>query len=58
MRRISVRAHLPVRRVVEHVALKTARSFEAKSSGFEAPGEAVEIVDAEFDLGLDGHDEQ
>jgi hypothetical protein len=48
-------AHLAIRSVVESVRLKAARCFEAEAGGLEARGQGSQVVDAEFDLGFDGH---
>jgi len=48
-------AHLPVRRVVEDVALEGARSLQGEPGGLEAVDEAWNVFYAEFDLGFDGH---
>ena len=54
-------AHLAVGRVVENVALEGARGLQREAGGLEALGEAGNIgesVEAEFDLGFDGHGQQ
>ena len=54
----SAGAHLAVRGVVEDVGLEAAGGLQGESSGLETRGEAGEIgelVEAEFDLGFDGH---
>jgi hypothetical protein len=54
-------AHLAVGRVVENIALEGARSLQREAGGLEALGEAGNIgesVEAEFDLGFDGHGQQ
>ena len=52
---LGARAHLSVGRVVEHVALKTARSQQRESCPLEAPGETGQVIYCEFYLGLDRH---
>lgn len=52
---LSTRAHPAVGSVIEHVALKAARSFKAKTGGLEASREIRQISDAEFNLGFDRH---
>jgi hypothetical protein len=52
---LSTRAHLAVGSVIEHVALKAARSFNAKAGGLEALCKTPKVSDAEFDLSFDRH---
>jgi len=53
---LSSRAHLAVGSVIENVALKAARSLNAKAGGLEALCQIRQVSDAEFDLGFDRHE--
>jgi len=58
---LSAGAHLAVGRVVENIALEGALEFAAEVGGLEALDEASNVgesVEAEFDLGFDGHSQQ
>lgn len=55
---LNPRAQLPVRRVVENIALEGPRRHQMKPSRLQPPREARNIVDPEFDFGLDGHGQQ
>ncbi len=48
-------AHLAIGRVVEGICLEAARSFQAKTRGFEALLKCSEVGDTEFDLGFESH---
>jgi len=52
---LRTRPHLPVRRVVEHVALKAAQRYQAKPRLFQPVVQTGQVVDAEFDLSFDRH---
>ena len=48
-------AQLAVGRVVKNVTLKAACCFEMKARDAETLGESLQVGDAKFDLGFDGH---
>ena len=52
---LSAGAHSAVGKVVQNIGLEAAWGFEHEAGSLEAVGQAGEIVDAEFDFGLDGH---
>ena len=51
-------AHLAGGRVVEDVRLKAARGLHGEAGGLQAERQGGRVVDAEFDLGFDGHGKQ
>jgi hypothetical protein len=51
-------AHRALRGVVEDVALELARCFQAKACPAKLRAKGAQVVDHEFDLGLDGHRKQ
>lgn len=52
------RAHLPVRRVVKHVALETARRLYVETRLFQPAVQPRDVQHPEFDLSLDRHRKQ
>jgi len=49
------RAQLPVRRVIEHVALEAARREQPETGGGDSLRKRGGVVHAEFDFSFDGH---
>ena len=55
---LSPGSHPAVRGVIQNIAFEAAWGFERESGSLKAEGQAGEVVDAEFDLGFDGHGKQ